>query len=481
MASFALTYTDTEISLLSHASSRPNRARFALPAGLVRGGRISDPATFGKLIRQAMAAAQPKPIKATEVVIGLPEEHAFIKILEMPGKLHEKELKSVFDFQWQNLLPIPRDQVYFDYKVLNQKTTKQAPKTKTQRVLILAYPRDIIASLISALSQAKLLPKTVIPLSFGYAELYSPQTEGAALIVKSESGANIGVAAVEKGATHFSTTIHAPALSPVSVKQLNNIRTFYEKGTTTKRGKITSIIIMGGQYAEFLKQQFSTLSLPTTVAAAREFFITEGTKPHEMDHFIPLYGLLKSKFTLSILPTEMAEAVHRDYQQAILRGSLAYMTTTLALLLYFSIVFAASLQFTSKNKVQYAQRLVDTINKQASETEQQVQALAQQLLLLTTAGAAQSAIHDPLSTVTSVLERNTTVTITTVTFDNEKKDITITGRRESRVSMSAFVDAVTRELKAKPPFQQATIEVNEAGLQTEGASDFTMTIKGLSG
>ncbi len=121
--------------------------------GIIDQGVIKDEDKLAEIINQACLTAKGKKITTPYVIASLPEEKSFLQVIQMP-RMEEKDLKSAIVFEVENYIPLPINEVYFDFQVIS------APKNHTSHldVLIVAMPKKIINSYVSCFQKAGLVP-----------------------------------------------------------------------------------------------------------------------------------------------------------------------------------------------------------------------------------------------------------------------------------------------------------------------------------
>ncbi len=464
---FALTYNDSELILVAPRMRGYSYTRLPLPAGLVKSGRISNPSSFSPLVTQAMKAARPSAINADEVVIGLPEEQVFIKVIELPSKLKPKEIQTVLEYQWQNLIPIARDQVYFDSLVLPPRDKK---KHDTQRLLIAAYPQDIIDSLVTSLNQIGIRPKKIMPISFGSAALYGTKTHETVLVAMSTFGQDITISLVRDKTARFSTTIHAAVTSAAALKQLGNIRSFYEKSVAEEGESVASVVILPSPYATTLVQQAGALALPITLAQA-EPLVQNKEDDTALGPLLPLIGLLKTRIALSILPKEMVNDRELTFQKSALRTIIAYTSLVFVFLLYFSLIFYGSLYVNNKTKIHYAAGVVTRANDETTKVNQSVATVNQEISHLLSLQTKRSHTAPLIQIVEKTSRTVPQLTITTLTVEAQTT-ATVLRLEGTQTSPTAATQFATI-LKQDPLFAQAKVDIPPASAATP---TYSMTI-----
>lgn len=440
---------------------RVSVARVTLPAGLVQLGRISDPTRFGEIVEQAKTSARPFRITASNVVIGLPEDQAFVKVVDFPNVLRRSELAKALEYQWQNLLPIAKDQVYYDSLTLQPAQRKRPVPNGI--VLIVAYPRDVIAGIITVCANLRLLPRKLIPVSFGYAELFSQNDDEATLVLRSDTGMDLQAFIVRNKATHFSTTIHEAINDPLVTKRLDNIRTYYERNIMKSRDVITKAVIIPTAYSGYISRLVEPLSLTLLPVTAAAVHAPKGDGA-QIASSLPLFGLLKSRFPISVLPDALVNEVKVKTQSAIVRTTLTYMTITLGLLLYFSLVFWTGLAFSDERQVQYAGGLVDRVRNEHGKLATDVATINQTLSRLVALRASTTNASSDLAAVYNTAQVVPGVTISRVVLSTTKeRRLVISGTQTDPALQNTLID----RLKLQAPFvhYQASAQATSAPTQ----------------
>jgi len=97
-------------------------------------------------------------ITAKEVVVALPESQVYSRIIQLP-QLTDAELASVIEFEAEQYIPVPLDQVQVEFLVLN-KPPAGAPSAKMD-VLLIAAQKKAINDLSYILELADLVPQVL--------------------------------------------------------------------------------------------------------------------------------------------------------------------------------------------------------------------------------------------------------------------------------------------------------------------------------
>ncbi|MBI2038583.1 MAG: type IV pilus assembly protein PilM, partial [Candidatus Nealsonbacteria bacterium] len=119
--------------------------------GIINGGEIQDEKELIKIIKTAIVKAMGEKIKTKYVVASLPEEKAFLQVIQMP-RLSEDDLKSAIIYEAENYIPLPIEKVYLDFQIV----TPLQNHLDHLDVLIAALPKQTIDPYVNCLKSAGL-------------------------------------------------------------------------------------------------------------------------------------------------------------------------------------------------------------------------------------------------------------------------------------------------------------------------------------
>ncbi len=104
--------------------------------GIVEAGQIKDPSGL------AMVLNQIKQKTGFDLVrLSLPEEKVYLFETEINKNIPFKETKSLLEFKLEENVPVPSDEILFDYSILPADNQNNPNKLK---VVVTAYARDLI-------------------------------------------------------------------------------------------------------------------------------------------------------------------------------------------------------------------------------------------------------------------------------------------------------------------------------------------------
>lgn len=121
--------------------------------GIIKGGEIKDDEKLAEIIKEAVKKVKGERLKTKYVVVSLPEEKAFLQVIQMP-KMSEEDLKSAVVYEAENYIPLPIEQVYLDFQIV--------PPIYNHLdhfdILIAAVPKKTVDPYLSSLKKAGFSP-----------------------------------------------------------------------------------------------------------------------------------------------------------------------------------------------------------------------------------------------------------------------------------------------------------------------------------
>ena len=124
--------------------------------GLIKGGEIKDEKKLAEILRESIKKVRGKKLKTNYVVASLPEEKAFLQVIQMP-RLPEEDLKSAVIYEAENYIPTPLEEVYLDYQII----PPVYDHLDHLDILIAALPKKTVDPYLSALKLAGFVPKVL--------------------------------------------------------------------------------------------------------------------------------------------------------------------------------------------------------------------------------------------------------------------------------------------------------------------------------
>ena len=124
-----------------------------IPRGVVEGGEIKNEEALAKIIHQALSQVRGEKIKTEEVIVSLPEEKAFLRMIQFP-KMNPEELEKAILFEAENHIPVPVKESCLGFEVIEPLVNH----LDHFDILLAAIPQKIVDPYIRVLKAASLRP-----------------------------------------------------------------------------------------------------------------------------------------------------------------------------------------------------------------------------------------------------------------------------------------------------------------------------------
>lgn len=173
-----------------------------IPAGYIEDGKIIEKDKVAAIIKESVKKAGPKKIKGNKVICSLPESKAFLRIVNIP-KMDKEEAKEAIKWEMEANIPLPIDQVYFDWQFL------EIDSAQKQNVLTAAVSREIVDDFMDVLNKAGLEVYGLEIESIASARSLVPWTDSGqeGILIVDLGAQRTSFIMVEKGVTNFTSSI----------------------------------------------------------------------------------------------------------------------------------------------------------------------------------------------------------------------------------------------------------------------------------
>lgn len=126
---------------------------FPIEPGFIERGDIKKEDELATVIKASLLKVQGEKLGTPYVVASLPEEQAFLQVIQLPI-MSKEEIRSAVNFELENYIPYPPETVYVDSKIV--------PPIQNHLnhvdVLLAALPRKTVDSYASLMQKAGLVP-----------------------------------------------------------------------------------------------------------------------------------------------------------------------------------------------------------------------------------------------------------------------------------------------------------------------------------
>jgi type IV pilus assembly protein PilM len=156
---FGLDLSDLSIKIIKLQDSGTSEyvsgyASIALSSGAISDGEILQKEQVVSAIKRAIATVAPDKLKTKNVICSLPETKAFLRIISIP-QMNESELSEAVKWEMEANIPLPLDQVYYDWQVVPEALTFEKNKLN---LLVIAISKSVVDQTIEVLEMANLNP-----------------------------------------------------------------------------------------------------------------------------------------------------------------------------------------------------------------------------------------------------------------------------------------------------------------------------------
>lgn len=204
MPAFGLQLNGTSLKFLQlqHKNSHVKVLAYShipLPKNMMSNDDIIDAAALAEFIAKHIVNPNYGGLSTNRVILSLPESRSFVRVIQIP-QMAESQAENTILFESEAYIPLPIDQVYFDWKILG-------PTLDKMEVLIIASPKDTVDKYMNTIEAAhlKLMAVEVESQSLERA-LVSPDSTITELIIDIDSF-KTSLVMIERGNLQFSSSI----------------------------------------------------------------------------------------------------------------------------------------------------------------------------------------------------------------------------------------------------------------------------------
>lgn len=207
-------------------------AQVGLPTGAVVDGEVVNPGIVAEALRRLWDEGG---FSTRKVVLGVSGHRLIVRQADVPA-LNEEDLRSSLRFDAQELIPIPMEDAYFDFQILERTEGTDADGRATMRILIVAAHREMIRAHLSALEGAGLEAVAIDASPLALMRVVPPSgPDGGAEAIVSIGGELTTVAVRQGGIPRFIRSL-AMGGSKVTVGIANALHVDAAVAESLKRG-----------------------------------------------------------------------------------------------------------------------------------------------------------------------------------------------------------------------------------------------------
>lgn len=125
-----------------------------IPSGSVVDGEIANKEHVISAIHKAYATSGPRRVKSRNVICSLPETKAFLRVIKIP-QMEKEEIKEAVKWEMEANIPLPLDQVYYDWQIIEEGIINEKGKIS---LLVVAIAKSTVDRVIEVIEGAGLEP-----------------------------------------------------------------------------------------------------------------------------------------------------------------------------------------------------------------------------------------------------------------------------------------------------------------------------------
>lgn len=137
-----------QFEISSNRTSMRAYTNVPMPKGMITNDEFTDGDALAGLIERSIDQPQHGSFSTNRVIVALPESKSFVRIIPMQN-MADSEISNAILFEAESYIPLPIDQVYFDWQILQR-------KPDGIEVLVIASPRTYVDRYIGILEKAGL-------------------------------------------------------------------------------------------------------------------------------------------------------------------------------------------------------------------------------------------------------------------------------------------------------------------------------------
>lgn len=170
-----------------------------MPKGLIVNDDFADHQALAELITRTIKKPQHGSFSTNRVVVAIPESKSFVRIIPLQ-KMKESEIANAILFEAESYIPLPMDQVYYDWQVLRE-------KDDGLDILVIASPKAYIDNYIGILESAGMKIAGVETESQSVARALVPPSVMEPILIADMDAYKSALVMVQGGTLQFTSSV----------------------------------------------------------------------------------------------------------------------------------------------------------------------------------------------------------------------------------------------------------------------------------
>lgn len=461
---FALNFSESKIRVLKLDDSGKKAlacGEVEIAPGIIVEGHIKDKSRLLESIKNLL---QKIKIKEKFVIIGLPEDQAFVRTLTLPD-LPPEEINQAIRWQADSLLPLPFEKVCLDWRLISRINKKKL-------LLLVAVEKELVDRYVEVVSAFSLKPVAFEIRSLSLARLVKKAKQISLVVEIEDQEATLAIVQSPE------TLVLSSALKGDFLKNNDELLqlilqmiSFYQKRHQVDK---KPQIFVTGEKAD--QQIVSQISQKTNCQSFIFSPKLNGFDPQKALSFASTVALANkpvaapiNEETVNLLPPQ----IQRAYDQAAKRKRIiSWLKTYSFFFLFFLLVFALCafrlLKLSSNFSVEIAQREAIRASLEQKKFQLQAQKANQKSKMVLQLFSQRLELTKILSELSSAIPQG--IVLSHLSFEEKNSTLILEGRASSRDLLLQF----RKRLEEKECFSQAEIPLTS--LEKKENFPFTLVL-----
>lgn len=423
----SIVFTSSRILVLKMNSKLDTVESFGqrnIPPGVIMNYRVGERKVLADSIKDLW-----KELKLKEKFVGVvvPEFATYTKVIDLPN-LSDTEINEALNWQVQEYLPAPIEELIFDWKIINR-------SSDTCQILVVSILKDVLMGYIDVVGDAGLYPLVVETPSLSIERITSVDDDGKLIIYLSKPEALLVLTQGHK----------IVASSVVSSDNLNIIvSTALQTMSHYKEVEVKRVLIGGVGLTEDLISHLNyNLARPVNLLNLN----LKGMAPAQIQDFLLAVSLQMkdpaepaSEATINLLPITWAEKYKKEmlsiknWTLTLIVSIITWSTFLLALIVFVLLSFQAE-ELKKEGNTGVATGFSEIVSQ-----VQKVNTKAEKLISIHGSIISYS---DPLNKIAGY--KNENIQISRYTFNLENGLVTISGLSTNREGLIDFKSKIDED------------------------------------
>lgn len=445
--SVGISLTQSAIRLVSIDKNKQIKTSIEqpLPEGVFSHGQLNEEVllqSFQELLAQTKLTSK-------YVAVALPEYYSYTRSHILPP-MSVEEVYEALSWQLENILPLPKDSVYYDWKLIDQSNNQL-------QILVIAMPKETLDAFIKIFEAVDLKPISFEP-SASVLNRVVTLPENIPTIIAEIGAHGSSATLVQNQISYLTVTNQFSSKTQDDVRQAleqtsNSIKSLINYQSNNQQDSVETLkVFITGEganqevaqwFTNLLQRPVELLSIPNVTPQFHQAYAASTVEMVPSD---------RSR-SVNLLPDNLRDfyTQTRIYQKVFGYFKIAWGVAIVSVLVSAVSLFSGLMQTrTSSQELQ----TIETSNSNYSYNSQEIANINQSSQAIINLFPAKTTPVNKLERLYSLLSED--VRLTNITYERPTNRLVISGTAKTRKSLLDFVDAIKRD----EFFAQADLPVN---------------------